>query len=105
MVLDGVAKHVVSLLFPHLSVVRLDDVSAMGGRIVFDASMCGSSAVCTRCGCGSSVVHSGYRRTIVDLAVAGREVVIRLMVRRFRCAAAQCERRIFSEQVAGLAAR
>lgn len=72
---------------------------------MFDASTCGSSADCTRCGCRSSVVHSRYRRTIVDLAVAGREVVIRLMVRRFRCAVAHCERRIFSEQVSGLATR
>jgi transposase len=50
-------------------------------------------------------VHSRYQRKIVDLAVAGREVVIRLMVRRFRCVAAHCERRIFSEQVTGLVGR
>ena len=103
--LDDVAKHVVSLLFPHLSAVRIDGVSTTSGGIVFDASTCGSSADCTRCGCHSSVVHSRYRRTIVDLAVSGREVVIRLMVRRFRCEAAHCERRIFSEQVPGLAVR
>ncbi|WP_369690294.1 transposase family protein [Nocardia miyunensis] len=72
---------------------------------MFDASSCGSSAECTRCGCRSLVVHSRYRRTIVDLAVAGRELVIRLMVHRFRCGAAHCERRTLSEQVAGLAAR
>ncbi|MGV9680649.1 hypothetical protein ACWDSJ_35705 [Nocardia sp. NPDC003482] len=47
------------------------------------------------------MVHSRYRRTIVDLAVAGREVVIRLMMRQFRREAAHCERRIFSEQVQG----
>jgi len=40
----------VSLLFPCLSVVRLDDVSAMDGRIVLDGSPCVSSAFCTLCG-------------------------------------------------------
>lgn len=80
-------------------------MSTASGRIVFDASTCGSWADCTRCGCRSSVVHSRYRRTIADLAVGGQEVMIRLRVRRFRCATADCERKIFSEQVTGLAAR
>ncbi|MFE3731934.1 ISL3 family transposase [Nocardia sp. NPDC059154] len=80
-------------------------MSATSNRIEFDASTCRPSADCTQCGCRSSTVHSRYQRRIADLAVAGREVVIRLMVRRFRCPDSQCERRIFSEQVSELVAR
>jgi transposase len=50
-------------------------------------------------------VHSSYTREIADLPIAGRAVVLHLRVRRFRCSASKCPRRIFAEQVPGLAAR
>lgn len=49
-------------------------------------------------------VHSRYRRRLADLAIAGRRVLIRLMVRRFFCTDASCDRKIFAEQI-GLASR
>ncbi|MEU6191963.1 transposase family protein [Nocardia sp. NPDC047038] len=105
MVLYDVAKTSVSPLFPHLAGIRLDGVSATSSRIQFDASTCCISAACTRCGCRSPAVRSRYQRKIVDVAVAGREVVIQLRVRRFRCPDSRCERKIFSEQVSELVAR
>ncbi|MFE7662248.1 ISL3 family transposase [Streptomyces celluloflavus] len=62
-------------------------------------------AVCPGCGIASGRVHSGYRRRLSDLAVAGRKVVIDLRVRRFRCRATECSRRTFVEQVDGLTER
>ncbi|HEV2781525.1 MAG TPA: hypothetical protein VGX25_19250 [Actinophytocola sp.] len=53
----------------------------------------------------SSRVHSRYQRWLADHAISGREVIIRLLVRRFRCLNAGCPRRIFAEQVDGLAQR
>ncbi|GLL05918.1 hypothetical protein GCM10017581_076660 [Dactylosporangium matsuzakiense] len=41
---------------------------------------------------------------MADLAIAGRRVLIRLMVRRFFCTDAGCDRKIFAEQ-SGLASR
>jgi hypothetical protein len=50
-------------------------------------------------------VHSRYDRRLSDTAVAGREVLIRLRVRRWFCGNPECARRTFTEQVSGLAAR
>src|SRR5258708_11834103 len=53
---------------------------------------------------GSAVsYHSQYRRRLRDLPWQGRRVQIELRVRRFRCRNRQCPRRIFSEQIVGMA--
>jgi transposase len=44
-------------------------------------------------------VHSRYLRTPSDLPLGGRKVRLRLAVRRFRCDAAGCDRRIFAERL------
>ena len=62
-------------------------------------------AACPGCGTVSARVHGGYRRRLADLAVAGREVVIDLAVRRFLCPVPECNRRTFVEQVDGLTER
>jgi transposase len=50
-------------------------------------------------------VHSRYERRLLDTAAGGCEVVICLIVRRFRCLAPDCPRATFAEQVDGLASR
>ncbi|MCM6774534.1 ISL3 family transposase [Nocardia sp. CDC159] len=50
-------------------------------------------------------VHSRYQRRLADTAITGREVLIRLTVRRLFCDNPNCGRRTFAEQVPGLAAR
>ncbi|WP_209663748.1 transposase family protein [Amycolatopsis magusensis] len=40
---------------------------------------------CPACGACRLGVHSGYGRRLADTAVAGREMLIRLRVRRFFC--------------------
>ncbi|MFB9414994.1 hypothetical protein [Dactylosporangium matsuzakiense] len=49
-------------------------------------------------------MHSRYRRRLADLAIAGRRVLMRLVVRRFFCTDASCDRKIYAEQ-SGLAPR
>ena len=56
---------------------------------------------CPLCGRLSSRVHSRYVRTVGDLPYAGRRVELRLVARRFVCAAALCRRRIFAERFEG----
>ena len=53
----------------------------------------------------SGRVHSRYSRTLADAAIGGRQVEIVLAVRRFFCAAPDCRRKTFAEQVDGLTSR
>jgi transposase len=72
---------------------------------VLEAHTVAETASCPRCSTASSRVHSRYDRSITDLAVGGRQMMIRLRVRRFRCAEKHCEQKIFVEQVPGLTQR
>lgn len=60
---------------------------------------------CSGCGSVSDRVHSRYERRLSDTASAGREVLIRLTVRRLFCDNPECGKTTFAEQVPGLAAR
>jgi len=62
------------------------------------AASTATEAACPMCGSLSQRVHSRYRRTIADLPFGGRICVLRLVVRRFRCTNAGCERRIFCKR-------
>ncbi|MFF3733299.1 ISL3 family transposase [Streptomyces sp. NPDC002476] len=94
-----------SMAFSHLSSVVVDEVRAEGGGIALTARTVTREAACPDCGTVSGRVHGGYRRRLADLAAAGQEVVIDLLVRRFLCPAAECGRRTFVEQVDGLTER
>jgi transposase len=50
-------------------------------------------------------VHSRYERRLLDTAIGGCEVVICLVVRRFRCLFAECAKSTLAEQVDGLTGR
>lgn len=58
-----------------------------------------ASARCPRCEGASSRMHSRYTRTLSDLPVAGRRVVITVSVRRFRCVGPECRTKIFAERL------
>jgi transposase len=53
---------------------------------------------CPGCGARSERVHSRYLRRLTDLPLAGRPVRLVVVARRFRCDAALCGRRIFTER-------
>src|SRR5262249_15511383 len=61
-----------------------------------------ATAACPRCGAPSDRVHSHYRRTVADLPCQDRPIVLRLLVRRFRCTDPGCPRQIFCERLPGL---
>jgi transposase len=56
------------------------------------------TAVCPQCGTAGSRVHSRYQRTIADVAFGGRNVVLKLLVRKWICAEASCSRHLFAER-------
>ncbi len=64
-----------------------------------------SGARCAVCGAYSEAFHSSYERNLADLPIAGRQAVIDLRVRRFRCYEPACPRKTFVEQAPILAER
>ena len=62
-------------------------------------------ANCRACGVWSEAFHSSYERNLGDLPIAGRQAVIDLQVRRFRCYQPECPRTTFVEQAPILAER
>ncbi|MET8511864.1 ISL3 family transposase [Streptomyces sp. NPDC005077] len=90
---------------PHLDAVRVERVWLAGGVVRIEARTRELTVVCPDCGLGSARVHSRYCRTLADVAVGGRPVLVRLSVRRLFCDAPGCGRRTFAEQVEGLTVR
>jgi len=90
---------------PHLAGVHVERVVGSGRVVRLEATTRAPAVACPVCGHPSSRVHSHYERWLADRGVGGREVSIRLRVRRFFCIAPNCPRRIFAEQVAGLTER
>jgi transposase len=62
------------------------------------------TATCPHCRTASDRIHGRYRRTVADLPAQGRVVVLRLLVRKFRCLKPDCQRRIFCERLPGVLA-
>lgn len=54
--------------------------------------------ICPYCGHVSESVHSKYFRTVQDLSILGRRVVLHLEVRKFFCHNQDCRRKTFAEQ-------
>jgi transposase len=94
-----------NVLFPHLTAVRIEELSDDAGVVRICARAQTNEATCPACGNASARVHGWYERQLTDAPVAGRPVVIRLRVRKFICQTFGCVRRIFTEQLAGLTVR
>jgi len=56
-------------------------------------------AHCPTCGSASDSVHCQYKRTVHDVPCGGRNMVLRLSVRKFRCRTATCPRKVFAERL------
>ena len=93
------------MLLPHLADVQVEEVSLARGMVRIAARTRALSAACPGCGTVSRRVHGRYERRLLDTAIAGREVSIRLEVRRFLCSSPECPKATFAEQVSGLTSR
>jgi transposase len=89
-------------LLPHSSGLRLDDLVLTSDIAVALLTSIAPTVPCPRCGGLSDRVHSHYYRTVADLPFPNRTVVLRLFVRRFRCARSGCPQAIFCERLPGL---
>jgi transposase len=99
-------QHGISLerLLPHLAGVAVE-AAELTGSLCLWARARADHAVCPRCGHSSGRVHSTYGRRLADAPVGGRQVLIRLAVRRFFCGNPDCAAVTFAEQVDGLTSR
>ena len=88
-----------------LVVSALDAVWVAGGVVRISGRPRELMVACPDCGSGSTRMHSRYSRTLADLAVGGRPLLIGLSVRRLFCDGQRCGRRTFAEQIDGLTVR
>jgi transposase len=85
-----------------LSALIIDDVQEADGVIVVRARTQERATGCPACGTATVRVHGRHERTVADVPVGGRRVLVRVTVRRMRCPAQGCPRQTFREQVPGV---
>lgn len=90
-------------LFPHLKSLHIEHIAIDTDCVTISIASMRRSAQCSLCRHRSRHVHSRYHRTLADLPISGRRVVLVVRVRRFRCLAPACPRRIFAERLPDLA--
>src|SRR5437016_4992464 len=93
------------LLLPPGAGLVIEQVQLRGEIVHLTVCCEASGANCPRCGAWSEAFHSSYERNLGDLPIAGRQAVVDLRVRRFRCYVPDCPRKTFVEQAPVLAER
>ena len=92
----------VGTVFSGLSALVIEDVQDAGELICVRARTAGRAVACPGCGAVTARVHGYHERTVADVPVDGRRVVVRVRVRRMRCPVRGCPRQTFREQVPGV---
>lgn len=94
----------VGTVFSGLSPLVVQDVCDEGELIRVRARTSGDPAACPDCGVLTGRVHGYHGRTVADVSVDARRVVLAVRVRRLVCSTRGC-RRTFREQIPGLLGR
>ncbi|WP_456112200.1 ISL3 family transposase [Streptomyces specialis] len=95
----------VATVFSGLSALVIDDVADDGEVIRVLARTQDVPVPCPICGVPTGKVHGYHGRTVADVPVDGRLVVVNVQVRRLVCPVLDCRRQTFREQVPGLLER
>jgi hypothetical protein len=95
---------VVRLPFSGLSPLVIDEVKDEGELIRVRARTPAGPVACPDCGTATARVHGYHERTVTDIALDARQVVLKVRVRRLVCPTYGC-RRTFREQVPGVVER
>lgn len=88
-----------SALFAHLRGFRLLSSQKENTYLLLTCERVTQTAACPVCGTSAHRVHSRYERTIKDLSVQTKQIILRLHVRKFYCDQPSCPRRIFAERL------
>ncbi|MDX3693766.1 transposase family protein [Streptomyces europaeiscabiei] len=92
-------------MFSGLSALVIEDVADDGEMIRVLARTRDAPFPCPMCGVPTGKVHGYHVRTVADVPVDGRRVVVNVRVRRLVCPVLGCRRQTFREQVPGLIER
>lgn len=93
----SINKHSLRVIFG-IPGVTFYDSRVTSDSILLSARLSKKSAHCPCCGTLSKIVHSKYRRHLIDLPVTGRRVCIVVVMRKFKCNNSKCTQSVFSEQ-------
>ncbi|WP_372492915.1 transposase family protein, partial [Nocardia sputi] len=74
-----------AVAFSGLSPLVVEEVVDEGEQVAVRARTPGGPAICPGCGAESARVHGYYLRTVADVPLDGRPVVVRVRVRRLVC--------------------
>src|SRR5689334_6330806 len=85
---------------PHLAITQ---ITLEPERLLLLVEAQAPQSACPVCGCLSRRIHSIYFRTLAHLPCSGRQVVLRLQARKWRCDQPECPRCIFTERLPTLA--
>ncbi|MEU7473533.1 ISL3 family transposase [Streptomyces sp. NPDC044984] len=92
------------MVLPGLFPLVVEEVADEGERIVVRARTPQEAAICPVCGASTGRVHGYHWRTVADVPVDDRRVVVRVRVRRPVCPTRGC-RQTFREQMTGVLER
>jgi transposase len=92
----------VGTVFSGLSALVIEDVEDAGEVICVRARTREQAVACPDCGAQTARVHGYHERAVADVPVGGRRVLVKVKVRRMRCAALGCAVQTFREQVPGV---
>ncbi|WP_411118371.1 ISL3 family transposase [Streptomyces sp. 058-1L] len=92
-------------MFSGLSALVIEEVVDDGEVIRVAARTRDVPLACPVCRVLTGKVHGYHRRTVADVPVDGRKVVVHVRVRRLVCRVLGCRRQTFREQVPGLMER
>lgn len=93
------------MVFSGLSALVIDNVADGGETVRVSARTRDVPVPCPVCGVVTERVHGYHDRTLRDVPVDGRQVVLRARIRRLVCPVLGCRRQTFREQVPGLLER
>jgi transposase len=97
-------NELVTTVLSGISLLDIEDVIDERQRVVVRARTPGTTVVCPVCGALSGRVHGYHWRTVADLPIDGRRVVVRVRVRPLVCPTRGC-RHTFREQLPGVLER
>jgi transposase len=92
-------------LLPNRSEAKLACLYSKDGTIQMELQTCRAFSSCPSCGTTSYRVHSRYVRQLGDLPWERLPVRVVLSTRKFLCTGDECQRRIFTEPIPGVASR
>jgi hypothetical protein len=98
-------NELVNTVFSGLSALVVEDVADEGELILVRARTPGGPVACPDCGNETAHVHAFHHRTLADVPVDARRVIVVVRVRRLRCPILGCPRQTFREQLPGVLER